>query len=388
MQIRQLTERDFDEQISLSEFAFQYRLTADERDAKREKFRPEQSWGAFDEQDRLLSQLTILPLECWVGGRALRMGGIAGVSTWPEARRMNCVTQLLANSLSHMREQGQTISMLHPFSVPFYRKFGWELTIEQKKYEVETALLPKRKDGPGRMEAIDKRGESLNELYETFASSYQGALKRDADWWANRVLVKPGRVSAWRNEDGALEGYLFYEAKEGVVTVRDWAALNEEARSALWTFLANHDSMAKTIRLEAPIDDGISFLLPDPRGVKQEIRSYFMSRIVDVEGFVRQYPFAEAPAKEELTIRVTDEHAPWNHNVFKITWEKDGKVSAAATEGEAEASCHIRALAAMLLGNRRPEWLYRSGLLAGSPEAAKLLERRIPVHTPFLPDFF
>ena len=97
MQIRQLTERDFDEQISLSEFAFQYRLTADERDAKREKFRPEQSWGAFDEQDRLLSQLTILPLECWVGGRALRMGGIAGVSTWPEARRMNCVTQLLAN---------------------------------------------------------------------------------------------------------------------------------------------------------------------------------------------------------------------------------------------------------------------------------------------------
>ncbi|THF79054.1 GNAT family N-acetyltransferase [Cohnella fermenti] len=409
MNIRQLEERDFDEQTALSEFAFQYVLSEDERKARRRQYRPADYWGAFGERGELLSKLTILPLECRVGGRALRMGGIAGVATWPEARRMNCVTRLLERALVVMKEQGQTISMLHPFSIPFYRKFGWELTIEQKKVEIETAKLAKRKDAPGRMETIPKEGDALKELqdvYEAFASAYQGALVRNAEWWNERIVSKPGRISAWRNDAGAMEAYVFYEVKEGDLTVHDWAALNEEARGALWAFLANHDSMAATIRLQAPTDDATSYLLLDPRGAKQELHSYFMSRIVDAAGFLRQYPFAGGEAKERLTLQLTDEYAPWNRNVLVVEWDEQGRavVSESAEEAEAGAAstagndtagetaadirCHIRELSAMLLGSRRPEWLQRCGLLSATSDAVRLLERRIPPRVPYLPDFF
>lgn len=388
MIIRQLEASDFERQTELSEFAFQYKTSPEELEARRQSFRPEESWGAFDEQDRLLSKMILLPLECWVGGKPLKMGGVAGVATWPEARRSNCVAKLLTHSLEHMKGQGQTISMLHPFSIPFYRKFGWEFTVEQKKYELDMSQLPKRKDSPGRMETIPKKGELLNELYEAFASAYNGALKRSPDWWANRVLSKPGRVSVWTNESGSTEAYVLYEVKEGVLTVFDWAALNEEARNALWAFLANHDSMAKTIRISVPADDALPFLLPDPRCVKQETHPYFMSRVVDAEGLIGQYAFNESEARDELTLRVSDEYAPWNDRTFRIAFEKDGTAGIAATEDDAEASCHIRTLTAMLLGGRRPEWLLRGGQLSGSREAARKLERRIPVITPYLPDFF
>ena len=60
------------------------------------------------------------------------MGGIAGVATWPENRRQGHVSTLLKHALQEMKSKGQTLSFLHPFSIPFYRKFGWELYAEYK----------------------------------------------------------------------------------------------------------------------------------------------------------------------------------------------------------------------------------------------------------------
>src|SRR4051812_5295884 len=99
----------------LSEFAFQFKLPPERKESHRLTFRPEENWGAFDERGMLLSGLMLLPLETWIQGKKLAMGGIAGVATWPEARRQGCVSKLLVHSLNTMREAGQTISMLAPF---------------------------------------------------------------------------------------------------------------------------------------------------------------------------------------------------------------------------------------------------------------------------------
>ncbi len=55
------------------------------------------------------------------------MGGVAGVATYPEYRRSGYVKELLQHSLQTMKKDGYTVSMLHPFAVAFYRKYGWEL---------------------------------------------------------------------------------------------------------------------------------------------------------------------------------------------------------------------------------------------------------------------
>jgi len=397
--IRQLRVGEFEERIALSEFAFQMKVPKERLEQEREHFRPDDHWGVFDEDGRLLSALILIPFECWIQGKPVRMGGIAGVATWPEARRNGWVAKLLAHSLAVMRERGQTIGMLHPFAFTFYRKFGWELTIERKSYVLDMALLPKRIHASGRIERCGDL-ETLNWIYEAAASRYNGTLLRTESWWRQKVLSGPELKVVWRNEAGEAQGYMLYEVQNRLLKVRDWAYANGEAQAALWSFIAQHDSMADRIELTVPVDDAMPFLLPDPR-FKQEIVPYFMSRIADVAGLFARYPFAAADAEERLTLAVRDEQAPWNNGRFRMVFGTGGTATVLGTHapegagdtgadsfGEPEASCDIRALTAMLLGNRRPLWLREAGLLQADEAAVALLERRIPKRTPYLMDFF
>ncbi|QJD86258.1 GNAT family N-acetyltransferase [Cohnella herbarum] len=400
MEIRQLRSEEFEDRTALSQFAFQYHLTPEEKESKRLNYRPEQDWGAFDERGELLSAMLIIPLEAWVQGRKLAMGGVAGVATWPEARRRGCVSKLLVHGFDTMRKNGQTISMLHPFAFPFYRKYGYEMTVERKKYSIETKQLPARQETPGQVKRMMKPDiEILNAVYSSYASRYSGNLVRTQDWWENRILKKSGAFAVYSNENGQPEGYVFYQIADGKMTIHEWVSTNEASRTALWTFVANHDSMIDEVTLIAPIDDPLPFLLSDPR-IKQEVIPYFMSRIVDAEAFVREYAWDESAGgerEEEVAINLSDAHAPWNNGIFRLVWSAGGSArlerlegqsyEQAASSGEA-VSCDIQALTAMLLGNRKPSFLREVGRISGPVAKVKLLERHISERTTHLMDFF
>jgi predicted acetyltransferase len=400
MEIRQLRAEEFEDRTALSQFAFQYQLSPEEKESKRLHFRPEQDWGAFDEQGALLSAMLIIPLEAWVQGRKLAMGGVAGVATWPEARRRGCVSKLLVRGLEVMRNNGQSISMLHPFAFPFYRKYGYEMTVERKKYTIDTKQLPTRQETPGQVKRMNKPDIAvLDKIYAAYASRYSGNLVRTEDWWSNRILTRKGSFAVYYNESDRPEGYVFYQIADGKMTIHEWVSLNESSRAALWTFVANHDSMIADVTMIAPIDDPLPFLLSDPR-IKQEAIPYFMSRIVDAEAFVREYAWAEGSGggeAEAVTISLSDAHAPWNNGTFRLVWSADGEGrlekldgasgEQAASDGNAISS-DIQALTAMLAGNRKPSLLRDVGRISGPPASVERLERRIPNRTTHLMDFF
>ncbi len=394
MAIKQLSEEQFDERMALSQFAFQFRMSEADLESRKRKWRPEHDWGYFDESGRLLSAVTVIPFETWIHGRKLAMGGVAGVATWPDARRQGCVRKLLAHSLEEMKKAGQTVSMLYPFSFAFYRAYGWELTIERKQYTLANGQLPKRVDVPGRVSRPAKPDlATLNAIYETYASRYSGMLARSDEWWTEKYLSKAGTCAVYENESGKPEGYLLYDVKDRKLTVHDWANVSEPARAALWTYIANHDSMIEETTLTVPIDDPLTFLLADPR-IKQEIVPYFMSRIVDAEAFVKMYAWEPGSEGEAVALRLTDAHAAWNDGTFKLNWDAGGKAgleritAEEAVATEACIACDIQTLTAMLLGNRRPSFLREVGRVAGDDLAIARLERRIPVRTTSLMDFF
>src|SRR4051812_40976544 len=123
--IRRIEKDTLADSIRLSQFAFQYELSQAEQEERIANFKPEQSWGYYMEE-QLAAKLSILELKTWINGYPFAMGGIAGVATWPEFRRHGMVKKLLIHALQTMKAAGQTISFLHPFEFPFYRKFGWE----------------------------------------------------------------------------------------------------------------------------------------------------------------------------------------------------------------------------------------------------------------------
>ncbi|WP_310830405.1 GNAT family N-acetyltransferase [Paenibacillus pedocola] len=390
MEIRQLQVEEFEPSLTLSEYAFKYTVSGEDRLKQEQKFKPERVWGIF-EDGKLSAKLTLLPLQAYIQGQAISMGGIAGVATWPENRRQGYVAKLLKHILQVMNENGQTLSMLHPFLIPFYRKFGWEIYCEYKKYTIPVAKFPLKTDIEGSVRRDSANLEVLDQLYNQFAAQYSGTLLRTKEWWQNNVLDKDTHHGVFFSEQGEAEGYVLYKLENNQLVIDEFVFLNEKARRGLWTFLANHDSMVTGAELKlVPSDDILPFLLPDPR-IPQENYPYFMARIVNAQAFVEAFSFNKLTETVKHTVYIQDEQAPWNEGVWEWTVNHQGAGSLTrsdSTDMQADLSCSIGTLTVLLMGYKRPQELARYGRISGSAEAVKWLEEITPQAKTALFDFF
>jgi predicted acetyltransferase len=265
-------------------------------------------------------------------------------------------------------------------------------------YEISVQQLPKLEPHEGgQLERVEASAEFLHEVYEDYAKRYNGMLKRDDSWWNNRIFKKKqGTVVLYRSAQDDVKGYIFYEVKEQVLTIHEMVVLNEEARAGLWKLIANHDSMIDKVIMKASVDDQLAFMLPDPR-IKKETVSYFMARIVDVEVFIRQYPFERGESGDPFYLQIADPHAPWNHGIFEVAMRASGEATVRKYDGLSELPafmaarvihCGIGTLSTLLVGYQRASFLFTIGRLQGDAAEIKRLERHIPVNTPYLLDFF
>jgi predicted acetyltransferase len=403
LDIRHIRKEHFPDSVDLWEFAFQQDLTAQQREERIAQLVEKECWGAYVD-GKLAARMSVLDLHTWLHGKRFDMGGIASVATWPEYRRGGLVAGLLQHALRLMKEQGQTLSFLHPFQFGFYRKFGWETYCDYKKYEIPTALLPKLPAPQGRFVRVNQDFELLNGVYHTYAVRYNGTLDRNEKWWEQRIKGRrSGDFAVYFNANSEAIGYVQYDVKDRVCKIHELVALNFEAEQALWRFISDHDSMIEKVVLQAPADDCLPFLLDNPR-IKQEIVPYFMARIVDVAGFLEQFPF-EADGASEFVLDIKDTHAEWNNGKFAVKIDASGAASVEklleghagaieATEGssaQASASalaCDISTLAAMFMGFQRPSFLQRINRLHGSDEAVQSMEALLPHRQTYLADYF
>ncbi|SDM27174.1 GNAT family N-acetyltransferase [Sediminibacillus halophilus] len=384
-EIQRLTEKDFPEVFALSQFAFQYELSAEDRQKKIEETKHHKIWG-WMEQGTLAGKLHLHSLSCFLNGEKFAMGGIGNVATWPEYRRRGIVKQLLHHALLDMKENGQTLSFLHPFSFPFYRKYGWELTFTNKHYSLPINQLKKSWNGNGYVRRSKKDIALLDSLYSRFAKNYNGMLVRDERWWQQRVLTGNDQIAVSYNEQGEAGGYLIYHVKNDVLIVEEFVYLSLNAWRLFMQFIANHDSMVEKVEMVVPENDLLPLTIDEPR-FPQEVKPYFMARIVDVPEFLKAYPFRFEKGKLPVYLHVEDDFFPDNAGGYRID---GGEIVRTEKPNPDEESifCTIQQLTVMFLGTRRPLALYAAGLINGSRRAVERLEEILPVRQTYLTDFF
>ncbi|KAB8127737.1 GNAT family N-acetyltransferase [Gracilibacillus oryzae] len=185
--IKLLTNEDYKDVFALSQFAFQYSLTDEQLRKKEEEASRHNIWG-WIEDGQLAAKVHLIPLEVHINDQTVNMGGIASVASWPEYRRGGIIKKLLSHTLQTLRREGYTISYLHPFSVPFYRKYGYELVFNNRDYEIPIKQFQKEWHTIGYMKRIDKEDTILQEIYEDYIKNYNGSIIRDIDWWKQRVI--------------------------------------------------------------------------------------------------------------------------------------------------------------------------------------------------------
>src|SRR5205085_2632264 len=76
----------------------------------------------------VVSCLTLVEADIWIGSALVRVGGIAGVATALEHREKGFASRLLLDSLPVLRERGCALSALFPYSYAFYSRLGWQVT--------------------------------------------------------------------------------------------------------------------------------------------------------------------------------------------------------------------------------------------------------------------
>ncbi|MCX2824707.1 MULTISPECIES: GNAT family N-acetyltransferase [Bacillus] len=390
MKVIELAERQYREAIALSEYAFQYKVPEDQIEKRLTLMKKHHQLFGILEGDQLAAKLHLLPFEINIGDEMFKMGGIAGVATYPEYRRSGHVKELLKYVLQKMKQDGFSVSMLHPFAVSFYRKYGWELFANRFICSMTKSDLVMQKHVKGNVRRFNKDShpKEIEAVYEQFAKRFVGMLVRSTDWWTQAVYHDL-TAAVYYNEKDEATGYMLYKINDSKMTVEEFVPLNNEARNGLWNFICQHDSMIKELKMILSETEPLLYTLQEPR-VKTEITPYFMARIVDVEQFLNQYPFVWSNQQNNVILHISDSFASWNNVTVKLQSKEVVIINKEETEKWNSRGIHlnINDLSAMLFGYKRLLELYEMDHILGSEEEVKTLEHLIPLHKPFIYDFF
>ena len=343
----------------------------------------------IEEDGDVRASAAVLPLEVFVDGRPVPMGGIAAVATDPAYRRRGFAGELMRDVLRTMRERGMRLSMLHPFAQVFYRAYGWELATETIAYTLKPTDLPTSSE-QRRVRAY--REEDLPEmmgLLEGEAAKRSCCVRRNEGRWRNLLSRKDWQAAVYEREE-RLEGYIQYRMSEWrereprrTLSVQELVWSTVGAWRALISFLAAQDPLVFEIEHSTPRGEPLHPYLRNSY-VKAKIEPEFMLRLVDVEGalnYLSRTP--EAP----LVLEVADDVIPENAGSYTVGY---GEV-VRGEEAEARVSLDVRQLAQLYAGYLPAGQLARHGLVKpGSPEALELLEALFPVGDPWVypPDHF
>ena len=344
--------------------------------------------GWFDD-GTLVSQVAVYPMKVRIFGKTYALGGLTGVGTYPEYSNMGLMHSLLERALVDMRSKGQYICYLYPYSIPYYRRKGWEIVSDKISYEIKDYQLPKNRPVTGNVRRVKTESEELKRTYERYAMRTHGAILRDDLAWNEYWLWDSDDIMAavYYNEDDEPDGYIIYWIYNEVFHIKDMIFNNEEARTGLWNFVSAHFSMITQVEGNTYTDEPLAFLFEDA-SIKEVISPYYMARIVDFTAFIADYPFKPDEVDREWKFTMTDPMMACNRGSFLLKIDKDGHGEAVKIDEPCDDSISIQTMTTMLMGYKRPDYLAKIGRLGASDDVIDMLEDAIEQQTPYISDYF
>ena len=395
-EIRKLNSNHLDQFNELLRYVFQvtesdltmsgYEDSDEIVQAKRPILKKADVFGFFDEED-LISQIAIYPFETNIHGVIYKVGGVTGVGTYPEYANMGLISELIVTALNQMRDNEQYISYLYPYSVPFYRRKGWEIFCDKMSFKIKDTQLPKPVEVKGHVERLEIDDEDIYKMYDTFAHATHGAMIRDELAWEEywRWENEMDRFAAvYYDEDGNPSGLCFYWIENEIFNIKEMIYFSEDARNGLWNFISAHFSMVDYVKGFNFTGETIAFTLQDS-DIVETIAPYYMARIVDVKEFLLRYPFDIIG--EPFYIKVNDPIAKWNNQSFLLDWGSGELVITNSQEGPG-VEMDINTLSTLFMGYKSAAYLSKIGRISGDMKAMRLLRKAIVPEKAYFSDYF
>ena len=393
--IRALTTEDLDQYNNLLRYAFQVterglaEVGWQDEEIKQSKFpvlERADVLGCFDGES-LVSQIAVYPLDMNLYGQTCPIGFVTSVCTYPEYSGHGIMKKLMYQSLSHMRQRGQSLALLFPYSIPLYRKLGYEIISNKISYVVKDRQIPSKGKVPGYVRRVDWQSDDFMNLYLNFASVTHGCLYRNSLAWEEywRWSEDDTVVAIYYSAAGIPSGFMVYLIKDDIMYIKEMIYLNHEAQEGLWEYIRAHDSMIDEVRGNSYYNELIAFEMEDG-DIRETIRPYIMGRIVDVQDFFKHYTCDPEEPGISVRFEVQDRFLEWNNVDVTVRFEQ-GRCSIVNGMADYSEKLSIATLTTLLLGYKTAAQLYKMGRIEADMRAVVRLDNALQHEVPYISDY-
>lgn len=393
--IRDLTTNDLEQYNDLLRYAFQVteqdlmEYGWESEEIKQSKFpviERADILGGYD-GDKLVSQFAVYPLKMNIYSQVYSIGFITSVSTYPEYSGKGIMSRIMKKSLIRMKEKGQSLALLYPYSIPLYRKYGWEIVSNKISYRIMDRQIPTNRTAKGQVRRVDWENEDFMNLHNQFAKQTHGCLFRNSLAWDEywRWAEDTTLVAVYYNEQEKPTGYMVYLLKDDIMYIKEMIFLNREAQMGLWEYIHAHDSMIDEVRGSTYFNEPIAFDLDDS-AIKETIRPYIMGRIVDIPAFLEQYSCDSSEKNVTIAFEIEDKLLDWNNQTFTVLFH-EGKCTLTEEKADFTVGMTINSLSTLLLGYKTATQLYRMERISGTEQAIKRLDDVLLHEAPYISDY-
>ena len=350
------------------------------------EFEAAMALGCFD-RETLISQIAVYPLKANIYDSVYPIGFVTSVCTYPEYTGHGIMKRLMYQALVHMRERKQPFGMLFPYSIPLYRRFGWEIISNKISFTVKDRQIPSKAKAPGYVRRVNWENKDFMNLHTRFASSTHGCLFRNSLAWEEywRWDEDDTVVAVYYDQHATPMGYMVYLIKDDIMHIKEMIYINREAHEGLWEYIRAHDSMIDEVRGNSYFNEPIAFEMDDG-DIREMIRPYIMGRIVDVEEFLHLYHCSPEEKGVCFDLDIDDAFLPWNNRPFRV-WFEGGNCTLTDRDPDYELRMSIATLSTLLIGYKTAAKLARIGRITGSDEAIARLDHALLHEAPYISDY-
>jgi len=307
------------------------------------------------ESSLVVAGYILYPFKMRLRNSMVNMGGIGLVCSRPDYRGKGAIRFMLQNAAKTMREKGMQVSVLYPFNVDFYRKYGWELFFKTKKLVLPPTTIKVESNPSMNYQFLSFPDSDVKAFYNQMARTHYNLAIRNDHQWRRHLKVffndeaSTGVVKFSRNEKitGMLTQYLSRSEKgfDSYLTVKDFYYIDQETKLSMLGYLRSLSHQVKEITFYTAEDFELWPYLAD-RPTDEKLETSGMIRVLNLESLNGlNVDFEMTP----LRIKVMDNLLEENNGTFEIQAE-NGKLVIQKNRKEPELECDISGISSALSG--------------------------------------
>jgi len=320
--------------------------------------------GAF-ENGKLLAGMFESDFLMRFDGHSVKMTGIGGVGTLPEARKGGHIRRIFEKILPEAYEKGVVFSNLTPFSHDFYRKFGYEIACARNSISINAGDLSDIKPKGEYIHILPGDDTSqLAEVHSAYIAGINHGIHRDY-WPDNRAwkiftrddpCATGSFLYLWKDETGKARSYIKYqditEDGDHHMKVRELAFIDRKGLYGALGIAGGLSAQFENFNWAMPTFIDPCDFIGDAWSIEMKTIPRDMTRVVNVKTALElmRTPYGEG----KFIVEIKDENITANSGKYLVEFGPQGK-KVAYTKKEADVICDIRVFSQLVTGYRTIE---------------------------------